>query len=192
MAAFLPVLRRRRNNGTGTSSLGGEPQRGDNKQTNRRSSRLVGLVILTLIGMWLLGEMTALAAHAMSMQTHAIAGQAFPATSPSPRLDKLQRRQAGGVQAPSQKLLAQTLMVAAFCLPTDLPCLLNTAMQWATQQLVSVFQPLIDAINRSPLNFITQTPICVSACPTQQSPYPQNATIGTLGITSRFLPHRYQ
>jgi hypothetical protein len=175
MVTFPPVLRRRRNNDTGTSSLGGEPLAGDNKQTDRRSSRLVGLVILTLIGMWILSSMNV---YAMNIH-HAIAGQAFPVAQSFSQLNGLQGRQKGGVQAPSQKTRAQTPMVASFCLPTDLPCLLTTAMQWATQQLVSVFQPLIDAINRSPLNFISQTPICVSACPTQQSPYPQNATIGT-------------
>jgi len=83
------------------------------------------------------------------------------------------------VETPSQKTIAQAPTGAAFCLPTDITCLLNVAMQWATQQLLSVLQPLIDAVDHSPLNFISQTPICVSACPTQESPYPQNATIGT-------------
>jgi len=64
-------------------------------------------------------------------------------------------------------------------LPTDITCLLSAAMQWATQQLLGSFQPLIDAIDHNPLNFISQTPLCVSACPTQNSPYQQNATIGT-------------
>lgn len=95
MAAFPPVFRRRKNNGTETSSLGGEPQRGDNKQTNQRSLHLVGLVILTLIGIWLLSSMTA---HAMNTQIHAISGQTFSVAQPLSRLDGLQGRQEGGVQ----------------------------------------------------------------------------------------------
>jgi hypothetical protein len=83
------------------------------------------------------------------------------------------------VELSSQKAMAQTPTIPAFCLPTDINCLLNGAMQWATQQILRVFQSLIDAIDRNPLNFISQTPICLSACPTQDSPYQQNATIGT-------------
>ncbi len=46
----------------------------------------------------------------------------------------------------------------AFCLPTDLTCLLNQAAQWVGQQVLAVLQPLITAIDRNPLNFLSQTP----------------------------------
>jgi hypothetical protein len=52
-------------------------------------------------------------------------------------------------------------------------------MQWATQQILGSLQPLIDAIDHHPLNVISQTPLCVSACPTQNSPYPQSPVITT-------------
>jgi hypothetical protein len=47
---------------------------------------------------------------------------------------------------------------AAFCLPTDLNCLLNQAAQWVGQQVLAVLQPLINAIDHNPLNFLSQTP----------------------------------
>jgi hypothetical protein len=50
MIAFRSVLGQRTNNRADASSLGGDPPRGGDRQTDHRSHRLVGLVILTLIG----------------------------------------------------------------------------------------------------------------------------------------------
>src|SRR5947207_11115487 len=169
MIAFCSVLRQRTNNRADTSSLGGDLLRGGDRQTYHRSHRLVGLVILTLIGIGLLGGVIG----------HAIPGPVFPLSPSFPGSHPFQGTQAGGVQTSSQQTIAQARTIPALCLPTDISCLLSAAMQWATQQVLGSFQPLIDAIDHNPLNFISQTPLCVSACPTQNSPYQQNATIGT-------------
>jgi len=49
-------------------------------------------------------------------------------------------------------------MIPAFCAPFDVNCWLGQAAQWIAQNIFNVLQPLIDAINQSSLNFITQTP----------------------------------
>jgi hypothetical protein len=48
---------------------------------------------------------------------------------------------------------------AALCLnPLDVTCWLQNAAQWVAQQITSALQPVINAILKSPLNIITQTP----------------------------------
>jgi len=158
------------------SSLRDDPPTGDDRLPTQQSSRLVGLVILTLIGVWLLDGISG---QAMSMQAHPVPGQAFAISPSFPGSRPFEGTQAGGMEAPGQQTTAQARAIPAFCLPTDITCLLSIAMQWATQQLLGSFQPLIDAVDQSPLNVISQTPLCVSACPTQNSPYPQSPTITT-------------
>jgi hypothetical protein len=175
MEVFHAIFQQRTNESAHASSLREGQQRADYRQTDQPPSRLIGLVILTLIGVWLLA---APPEHPMSRQMHIIVGQAVPIRPSLPVLDGPQGTQAGGGEIPRQNMTAQAPTVPAFCLPTDITCLLDAAMQWATGRLLGIFQPLIDAIDQNPLNFISQTPMCVSACPTQNSPYPQNGTIG--------------
>src|SRR5260221_9352048 len=48
---------------------------------------------------------------------------------------------------------------AALCLnPLDVTCWLQNAAQWVAQQIINALQPVINAILKSPLNIITQTP----------------------------------
>jgi len=48
---------------------------------------------------------------------------------------------------------------AVICLnPLDVTCWLQNAAQWVAQQITSALQPVINAILKSPLNIITQTP----------------------------------
>jgi len=172
MIAFYPVLRQRKDDSGDTLDL----QRKDHRQTDQQSYRFVIPIILTLIGIWLLGGIPG---RSTGMQAHATPRHALPISPSLPGSRPSEGTQAGGVELPRLTTTAQTPAIPAFCLPTDLNCLLSAAMQWATQQFLGVFQPLIDAIDHNSLNFISQTPLCVSDCPTQDSPYQQNATIGT-------------
>ncbi len=52
-----------------------------------------------------------------------------------------------------------TTAQAALCLnPLDVTCWLQNAAQWVAQQITSALQPVINALLKSPLNIITQTP----------------------------------
>src|SRR6266480_1382219 len=115
MIAFRSVLRQRTNNRAAAFSLGGDPPRGGNRQTDQRSHHLVGLVILTLIGIGLLGSATS--------RQHAISGLVFPMSPSIPRSHPFEGTQAGGVQIPSQQTTAHMKAIPALCLPTDISCL---------------------------------------------------------------------
>src|SRR6266480_2501694 len=54
--------------------------------------------------------------------------------------------------------LPRTPSVPAFCAPFDVNCWLGQAAQWIAQNIFNVLQPLVDAVNQSSLNVITQTP----------------------------------
>src|SRR5260370_20010822 len=58
----------------------------------------------------------------------------------------------------AEERIPKASMVPAFCAPFDVNCWLGQAAQWIAQSIFNVLQPLIDAINQSSLNFITQTP----------------------------------
>ena len=117
---------------------------------HRRSSRLVFLTVLTLIGFYVLvgsGIRTArIPAHATvshaTINSSSTTQQSYQATMLSGAGEGLPR-------APT---------VQAFCAPFDVNCWLGQAAQWIAQNIFNVLQPLIDAINQSSLNFITQTP----------------------------------
>ena len=117
---------------------------------HRRSYRLVFLTVLTLIGFFVLagsGIRTA------GMPTHALVPHAKISTSsPSQPSQKATTLSGAGERIP------QASTVPAFCAPFDVNCWLGQAAQWIAQNIFNVLQPLIDAINQSPLNFITQTP----------------------------------
>ncbi len=54
--------------------------------------------------------------------------------------------------------MPRTSIIPAFCAPFDVNCWLTQAAQWIAQNIFNVLQPLVDAINQSSLNVITQTP----------------------------------
>ena len=70
----------------------------------------------------------------------------------------LQQRQQAHILSGAGEGLPQASTVPAFCAPFDVNCWLSQAAQWIAQNIFNVLQPLIDAINQSSLNFITQTP----------------------------------
>jgi hypothetical protein len=118
--------------------------------TFRRTSRLVFLTVLTLIGFYVLagsGIKTA------GMPTHTVVSHTtITASSPTQQSHQATMLSGAGGSIP------QASTVPAFCAPFDVNCWLGQAAQWVAQNVFNVLQPLIDAINQSSLNFITQTP----------------------------------
>ena len=74
------------------------------------------------------------------------------ASSPSQQTHQVTTLSGAGESIP------QASTVPAFCAPFDVNCWLGQAAQWIAQNIFNVLQPLVDAINQSSLNFITQTP----------------------------------
>src|SRR5713101_2662402 len=117
---------------------------------HRHSFRLIFLTVFTLIGFYVLagsGIRTA------GMPTHATVSHAMINVS-TPFRQTQQAHTLSGVG----EGLPQASSVQAFCAPFDVNCWLSQAAQWVAQNIFNVLQPLIDAINQSSLNFITQTP----------------------------------
>jgi len=117
---------------------------------HRRSFRLVFLMVLTLIGFYLLAGsgITSAGTHA---HTHA---SKVTISTPAP----FEHPQQANTLSGAGEGLPHASMVPAFCAPFDVNCWLGQAAQWIAQNIFNVLQPLIDAINQSSLNFITQTP----------------------------------
>src|SRR5437879_10261003 len=113
MEVFYAIFRQRTNKSAHASSLIEGRQQADYRQTDQPPSRLIGLVILTLIGIWFLA---ALPEHSMSRQAHAIVGQTVPIRPSLPALDGPQGTQAGGGEIPRQNRTAHAPPVPAFCL----------------------------------------------------------------------------
>ncbi len=117
---------------------------------HRHSFRLIFLTVFTLIGFYVLagsGIRTA------GMPTHATVSHAMINVS-----TPLRQTQHAHTLSGAGEGLPQASTVPAFCAPFDVNCWLGQAAQWIAQNIFNVLQPLIDAINQSSLNFITQTP----------------------------------
>jgi hypothetical protein len=117
---------------------------------HRRSFRLVFLMVLTLIGFYLLAG-----SGITSAGTHAHTRAAKVTISTRASFEHLQQ---ANILSGAGEGLPHASMVPAFCAPFDVNCWLGQAAQWIAQNIFNVLQPLIDAINQSSLNFITQTP----------------------------------
>src|SRR6266404_4715193 len=117
---------------------------------HRRSFRLVFLMVLTLIGFYLLAGsgITSAGTHAHTRASKVTISTPAPFGHPQ-QANTLSGAGEGLPRAPT---------VPAFCAPFDVNCWLGQAAQWIAQNIFNVLQPLIDAINQSSLNFITQTP----------------------------------
>ncbi len=117
---------------------------------HRRSFRLVFLMVLTLIGFYLLAGsgITSAGTHAHTRTSKVTISTRAPFEHP---------QQANTLSGAGEGL-PHASMIPAFCAPFDVNCWLGQAAQWIAQNIFNVLQPLIDAINQSSLNFITQTP----------------------------------
>lgn len=159
---------------TGSTTTEDERQHREQWSPPRRLSRSVKLVLLTLIGICLLSGLT----HPDKAQQHsAVASPTQTISSPSPEPGRPVGTQAGGVEQHTQTLTPQAPALPTACGLLDINCDLNSAAQWLAQGIQSAIQPVTDAIDHDPSNFISQTPICVSGCPTNDSPYQSNGTI---------------
>src|SRR6266566_2670443 len=118
---------------------------------HRRSFRLLFLTLLTLIGFFVLAGS---GIKTTGLPVHATAPQHTSMSASSPSLPSLQ----GTTFSGSGEALPRTSIIPAFCAPFDVNCWLGQAAQWIAQNIFNVLQPLVDAINQSSLNFITQTP----------------------------------
>lgn len=105
---------------------------------------------------------------------HSTTSTAVPTLSAS---ESIKDSQEGAVNTSAHK--TNTLMPSIPNICLDVNCMLNEAAKWVAQGILGAFQPVIDALVQNSLNFISQTPICVYACPTNDSLYQQNVTITT-------------
>ncbi len=136
------------------------------------SYRLMFLAILTLLGFFVLAG-------------SGIKTTGVPAQRTAPHT-------ASNVSAPSQEVqqapmllgsgggLPQAATLPVFCAPFDVNCWLGQAAQWIAQNIFNVLQPLVDAINQSSLNFITQTP----PAGTYQNPIVMQFTTWSIGVVN--------
>ena len=134
-----------------------------------RWSRIINLIILSMIGICLVSSTTS---HQDNISVIGMSAS----SSTTQELATQVGTQAGGVE---QRTVAQTQALPADCSMLDINCDLNSAAQWVAQGLQNALQPIIDAIDQDQSNFVSQTPICVYGCPTNDSPYQSNATILT-------------
>ncbi len=134
--------------------------RGDQQTSSRRllwRSRVCILLILTLFGLHLLaaesgvGKGVTLSAQ-LALPGHApvqMSLAARPGMTPAVGM---------GAGASSSERMGATAQAAVCLNPLDVTCWLQNAAQWVAQQITSALQPVINAILKSPLNIITQTP----------------------------------
>ncbi len=115
----------------------------DHRRTARSSYRLMVLTVLFLMGLFVLGT---------------AGGRAASSPRPVASHPILVATQQLSTQIGREEGMSRSVTTPAICLPTDLQCLLNQAAQWLAKALFSVIQPIVDTIDRTSLNFITQTP----------------------------------
>jgi hypothetical protein len=138
---------------------------------HRRSLRFLFLTMLALIGFFVLAgsgsRTTGIPAHAPMQRT-------TMSVSATPSVPE------GMTFSGSGEALPRTPTLPAFCAPFDVNCWLGQAAQWIAQNLFNVLQPLVDAINQSSLNFITQTP----PAGTYQNPTVRQFTTWSIGVVN--------
>jgi len=119
--------------------------------------RVCILLVLTLFGLHLLAAGSGAGKGTLLPTQHASPGYALVQTSlvARPGMTPAVGMGAGASSSERMGVTAQ----AVVCLnPLDVTCWLQNAAQWVAQQITSALQPVINAILKSPLNIITQTP----------------------------------
>jgi hypothetical protein len=145
---------------------------GNNFYQHRYSYRLVFLTVLTLLGFFVLAGSGIRTAR---IPTHgAVPQAAINVSSPSQHTQQAHNLSGAGEGLP------QASTLPAFCAPFDVNCWLGQAAQWIAQSIYNVLQPLVDAINQSSLNFITQTP----PDGTYQNPTVIQFTMWSIGVVN--------
>src|SRR5260370_21816307 len=119
--------------------------------------RVCALLVLALFGL-----------HLLAAGSGAGEGDPLTAQQAAPGHASIQTAQASehrtplavgmGAGASSSERNSATAQAAVCLNPLDVTCSLQNAAQWVAQQITSALQPVINAILKSPLNIITQTP----------------------------------
>jgi len=117
---------------------------------HRRSFRLLFLTVLTLIGFYVLAG--------SGIRTAGVPTQAAMSHATTISSAPVQQSHQATTLSGAGESIPQKSTLPAFCAPFDVNCWLTQAAQWIAQNIFNVLQPLVDAINQSSLNFITQTP----------------------------------
>src|SRR5260221_6239011 len=122
-----------------------------------RRYRFCALLVLALFGL-----------HLLAAGSGAGKGDPLTAQQAAPGHAPIQTAQASehrtplavgmGAGASSSERTGATAQAAVCLNPLDVTCWLQNAAQWVAQQIINALQPVINAILKSPLNIITQTP----------------------------------
>ena len=132
--------------------------RGDQQISSRRllwRYRVCILPILTLFGLHLLAAGSGVGKGVTLSAQLASPGHASVQTSLAAKPGMTPASDGAGASS-SERMGNRP---GGVCLnPLDVTCWLQNAAQWVAQQITSALQPVINAILKSPLNIITQTP----------------------------------
>src|SRR5258708_37725619 len=122
-----------------------------------RRYRVCALLVMALFGL-----------HLLAAGSGAGEGDPLTAQQAGPGHASIQTAQASehrtplavgmGAGASSSERKSATAQAAVCLNPLDVTCWLQNAAQWVAQQITDALQPVINAILKSPLNIITQTP----------------------------------
>ncbi len=149
-----------------------DSNQGNHLYRPRRSYRLLFLVVLTLVGFFVLAG--------SGIRTARIPGHATVPQASINASSASQHTQQANTLSGAGEGLPQASTVPAFCAPFDVNCWLGQAAQWIAQNIFNVLQPLVDAVNQSSLNFITQT----SPAGTYQNPTVIQFTMWSIGVVN--------
>jgi hypothetical protein len=137
----------------------------------RRSLRFLFLTMLILIGFFVLAGS---GSNTTGIPSHT------PMQHSSMSASRTQSIPEGTTFSGSGEAIPLTPTMPAFCAPFDVNCWLGQAAQWIAQNIFNVLQPLVDVINQSSLNFITQTP----PAGTYQNPIVMQFTTWSIGVVN--------
>jgi len=139
---------------------------------HQHSLRFLFLTMLTLIGFYALAGSGIKIA---GVPTNAVMAHATTISSAP-----VQQSSQGTTFSGSGEALPRPSTMPAFCAPFDVNCWLGQAAQWIAQNIFNVLQPLVDTINQSSLNVITQTP----AAGTYQNATVMQFTTWSIGVVN--------
>src|SRR5260221_8742668 len=122
-----------------------------------RRYRVCALLVLALFGLHLLAAGSGAGKGGPLTAQQAATGHASIQTAQASEL-RTPLAVGMGAGASSSERMGTTAQAAPCLNPLDVTCWLQNAAQWVAQQITSALQPVINAILKSPLNIITQTP----------------------------------
>src|SRR5258708_1803313 len=122
-----------------------------------RSSRICGLLVLALFGLYLLATGAGVGKGNILSRQQTSPGHITVQASLATGSDAVPAHGMGAGAASGERTGADP--PSASCTnPFDVSCLMQNAAQWMAEQIMNALQPVIGAILKSPLNILTQTP----------------------------------